>query len=433
MRPPRRAAARALLFLLLSGAGTTAVAAQVPDPPPPAGEGAASTSPEVFVDARPHDPMVGIALRFSSGTAADPEGREGTAFLAALLLEEEGTRRLETRSARVEARAGRDSFLVTALAPTGEWEATWRELMELLDGIGLTEADVLPLRDLQLDRLRFEAGAPGREFERERDFLLLGSTHPGARTARGTSESLQSIQPADPLRFIREHLAAGAATVAVVGAVEPSRVAEVVGRPATAVGPAAAPSRPFLPPATPPGPSAWTTGERLMLDRDITSTWIAVAWPLPPSTPYPLEEFLAHVISEALNPTPPDPGLYGAQVEVVRRDGAPVLLVNATVDPRAALAWENRILGALDQVAEAPPPGAFFELTRRRYRSARLLEQAAPDARARWIAERSAEEGRVPSIASEVWGLSRDGLAALASARGEPRILIFGPVRMMQP
>ena len=171
----------------------------------------------------------------------------------------------------------------------------------------------------------------------------------------------------------------------------------------------------------------------MVIDQEVTSTWIAVAWPLPAGTPAVLLDFLVHVVREELNPTPPDPGLYRAEVRMERMGPSPVLLVNATVDPRVTLRWEERILRALESVAQDPPRGAFFELTRRRYRASRLLEQALPEARALWLVRAQAEEGDVPLFTHAIWGLTREGLQGLGQSRGEPRILLFGPARMMEP
>jgi hypothetical protein len=167
------------------------------------------------------------------------------------------------------------------------------------------------------------------------------------------------------------------------------------------------------------------------VDQEITSSWIGVAWALPPESSWTLRDFLAHVVREALNPSPPDPGLYRADVRLEEVGGQPLLVVVATVDPQAAAAWEARILETLDGVSREPPPGAFFELTRRRYRSHHLLEMADPALRARWLASRASGDRSPPQVVPESWALTREALGALAGARGEPRILVYGPERMM--
>ena len=443
-----------LLVLLLPALAPTSLGARQAEP--------------VMVHPRLDDAVVAVALRFPAGSSMDPENREGTAFLLGRVLEAEGQRRLQTLSATLETTVVRDEFTMTLRAPDSEWDRAWTTVRELLAGAPISDAALNLARESQRERLVFEAGAPVRSFEVERDRFLLGASHPGSRRLRGTPNGLTSLSAGDLNDFRAQHLRLDASVIAVVGPVTPAQVQGVLRAPTRLVGPArdagapgsdlwppedpadtltaqglpVAPAQPPLMrprplplqvPAMPSAPAAWVTGDRMVIDQEITSTWIAVAWPLPAGTPAVLLDFLVHVVEEELNPTPPDPGLYRAEVRMERMGSAPVLLVNATVDPRVALRWEERILRAMDSVALDPPRGAFFELTRRRYRASRLLEQALPEARALWLVRAQAEEGEVPHFTHATWGLTREGLQGLGQARGEPRILLFGPARMMEP
>jgi hypothetical protein len=444
-----------LLFLLLIAAlAPTSLEARQAEP--------------VMVHPRPDDAVVAVALRFSAGSSMDPENREGTAFLLGRVLEAEGQRRLQTLSATLETTVARDEFTVTLRAPENEWDRAWSTVRELLAGPPISDAALNLARESQRERLVFEAGAPVRSFEVERDRFLLGAAHPGSRRLRGTASGLTSLSAADLNDFRSQRLRLDASVIAVVGPVTPAQVQGVLRAPTQLVGPTrdagtpdsdAAPREdptdtltaeelpvapappplmrprplPLRVPATPLAPDAWVTGDRMVIDQEVTSTWIAVAWPLPAGTPAVLLDFLVHVVGEELNPSPPDPGLYRAEVRMERIGPSPVLLVNATVDPRVTLRWEDRILRALESVAQDPPRGAFFELTRRRYRASRLLEQALPEARALWLVRSQAEDGEVPLFTHSIWGLTREGLQGLAQSRGEPRILLYGPARMMEP
>ncbi len=432
----------------------------------------------VLVHPRPHDAVVAVAVRFPAGAAQDAQGREGTAFLLGRVLEAEGERRLAPLASSLEVYVARDEFVLTLRAPVEEWDRAWSAVRELLAGPPLSDAALTRARESQRERLIFEAGAPVRAFEAERDRLFLGAAHPGARALRGTPQGLQGLTSPDLNDFRSRSLRLEEATFAVVGPITPAQVQGVLRAPTRVVGPDREPAgpgepgsgqeqpplpapsdsadadsleaaqappsarirplvRPFPPPlrvpATPSGSAAWLVGDRLLVDREVTSTWIAVAWPLPAGTPVVLMEFLAHIMTEALNPSPPDPGLYRAEVRVERLGSAPVLVVNATVDPRVTARWEDRILRSMEGVAEDPPRGAFFELTRRRFRTTRFLEQSHPEARALWLARTQALEGEVPSFSEQVWALDREGLEGLARARGEPRTLLYGPARMMEP
>lgn len=475
---PTRTARFALVALAIAGAGSAAtnVAAQAPG-----GSG-------LLVEVQPDEPLVGIAILFPVGSARDPQGGEGTAFLLGRVLEEEGGRRVAPLGARMEVEVTRDGFLVSLAAPASGWEEAWRTMGALLGDERLPEELVGRVRQEHRSRLVFEAGAPVRSFQLERDRLLLGEAHPGARGGRGTPDGLGGLDAGALARFRADHLRMAEALGAIVGPVSIETVRAVTGRSvrevvraaeappegverAVAAGDAdtlgvAAPPRdtiapdpaprppgagdpagthtlppaprlagslpaPLMPPSVPDAPAPWTTGDRRIVDRDVTSTWISVAWPLPAGTPVVLQEFLAHVVSESLNPSPPDPGLYAAEARIERVDGAPILLVDASVDPRVTVTWEARILAAVEGISESPPQGAFFELARRRYRSGSLMGQAVPEARARWLVLHDHGPALPPDLARDVWALSREGLAALAGARGEARILLYGPARMM--
>jgi hypothetical protein len=434
---------------------------------------AAQSPGKVFWEARHQETGVGLSVRLPAGGSSDPAGGEGTAFLFGRTLEAEGGRILASMGGRLQVEVGLEHMSVTMFVPAREWASAWREISGLLSGTPLPEAAVRTSRDRLLDQLMFETGAPGRTFTLDWNRMRLGGILPGGADAgRPVSGTIQGVGSASMTtledwrrRNIRWEDAVvavvgpvseadvrmGSGSVESVGGVVPTTRPDSPGTTGAGLDPADGADREGvdspLPPASvrigvpaprlelPPGGARhpWNQRERRIIDQDVTSTWIGVAWPVPQGTPMVLRDFLAHVLSDALNPTPPDPGLYRADVRIERVGGVSLLVVEATVDPQATLEWEARILETLDGVARAPTPGAFLELARRRYRSARLLETADPAARARWIAARAAEEGRIPQVSQESWGLSREGLGALAGALGEPRILVFGPERMMTP
>lgn len=420
---------------------------------PAGGEaGAAVDTPErVVLHVQPDAPLVAVTVRFPVGHARDPEGGEGTAHLLGRVLAEEGTARLTELGGRVEHAVDVDALAITFLAPAEEWDRAWSRVRDLLTSPTLPSGALERARAGQLDRITFEEGAPVRDFERERNHLLLGDGTPGTRRPLGTASSVGNLDASGLAAWRDEHLPLSSAVVAVVGALSPRQVEAALGRvprdvveplrpqapePADTLG---APRLPDLPSPLRPASGieasrAWSSDRRRQVDRDVTSSWVAVAWPLPRGTSPVLTGFLAHLLREELNPVPADRDLYRSDVEVIHVDDAPVLLVTTTVHPPATLRWEVRILQAMERMAEAPPEGSFFALTRRRYRAAALLAESAPEERARALARSVAVDGRVPSpTASHVWALDRDGVSALAREAGPARVLVFGPSAMMQP
>jgi hypothetical protein len=394
----------------------------------------------VLVLTRAHDPLVAVTVRFPTGSASDPQGREGAAFLLGRVLEAESQAGLAPLSSRLEVSVARNEFLLSLRAPPSEWDRAWGVVQRALTAPPLTEGSLARIRASHQERLLFETGAPVRRFELERDRLILGATDPGSREASGTSAGVAQLTAEDLNEFRRAHLDLSRTNIAVVGPPTAAQVQGVLRAPTlvfgdegNALSPAPTLPSPLRAPLTPSAPQAWTLGDRLMIDQDVTSTWLSVAWPLPAGTPPLLLDFLSHVVEESLNPIPPDPGLYRAEARIERIGESPILIASVTLDPRIARRWEERVVDALAALAESAPEGAFFELSRRRYRARRLLEWVHPEAKATWLARTQAAHQEVSEFHSQIWALTREGLQDLARARGEPRVLLLGPARMMGP
>jgi hypothetical protein len=136
---------------------------------------------------------------------------------------------------------------------------------------------------------------------------------------------------------------------------------------------------------------------------------------------------VAHLLKEELDPTPPDPDRYSVDVRIEEPPGGPVLVVEAAVFPEATARWEGRITAAVQRLAGAPIAADFFSWRRRRFRTARLLEEGAPEAEAARMTADQQRDGRVRDLGLEIWGLDAAALSAAARALGEPRIFILGP------
>lgn len=429
-----------------------------------------------LVQEDPAGPLVAVTFRFSAGSAQDPEGEEGTALLLAEALEDGGGDRLARLGGLLQVEVDRSTTVITLLAPPESWGEAVAAVQDLLTSSPPSETRIQALRDQHLSRLVFEEGAPVRRFERERNRLVLDASHPGARPLAGTRESVERISAGAVHRFLGQVLSLDEAAAAVVGPVSAAEVERVLGVAPDrmeAVPPfqrAEPPSQQPSPPGAtaadrpdtlgadetedlPPPPRvrlretpfqplevpsateaamAWSAPDRIVVDEQLTSTWMAVAWPFPRGTSLTLLGFLAHTLEETLVPSPPERGQYSTHVSVEHVEGDPVLVFSATVDPRVAGRWEDRIVQGMGTMAESPPTGSFFELGRRRYRSRVLLNTAAPDDRARWLLEQLDAAGEVPAFHDELWRLSEEVLARVASAAGPPKVLLLGPRAMME-
>ncbi len=411
------------------------------------------------LDADPEARILAVGVLFPAGSSHDPPGREGTAALLAGVLRRQAAGALTRYGATVETELTANDLLVTLLTPPDTWREAIIALETLLYEAPLPEATLEDARSELLEILAFEAGAPVRSFERERARLVLGPEARGTRPALGSPVSVGPLALADLEAFRASHLRAEGATLAAHGPVEAAALGSLL---SSEVEEPSARSRAVerveappgvgdpLPPAplllhlgtrettgVPPpgaGPPAWEVGERVLVDHELTSSWVSAAFPFPAGTPELLLDFLAHLAGEELNPQPPSPGLFWSDVSKVTIGGAPVLVLTASVDPRIALAWEARLTGLIGEMATWPPEGAFFQLARRRFRTRTLLELALPERRVgRMARRRAAGLPPSPDLVAEIRGLDRSAVIRTAELAGPPRVIVYGPRAMMEP
>ncbi len=441
--------------------------------------------PPVQMDAIPPDPqvqqrdfvvqpdpggtLVAVTLHFSSGASVDPQGREGTTHLLGRWMEYEAGRRVSGLESGVFVEVTQDDLTLTLLAPPSSWEVALDRVEALWGTPPSGTGSVDRIREDHRSRLIFEGGAPVRTFELERARLLAGASPDEARPIRGTPESVARITADDLDVHLRSHLELSGALTVVVGPVRPEAIrtrarteprvisgispfteaptfgdglrGDPAGQPvadttALAQIPQALRTRLFRSAPSAPAPvfrgtRAWESGQRINRDMELTAAWMAVAWALPDDVSQTLLDFLAHTLRETVVPSPPDPGLYGAEVQVVYVEGRPVVVVSVTADPRAAHRWHERVVGSMESLAQAPPQGSFFELTRRRFRNRALLTMAGPGERSRVLARDLRGPGEVEDFGRTIWRFTPDELAAAAGAASDPRILIMGPLEMI--
>jgi len=416
--------------------------------------------------------MTAVSIRFPVGASQDSPGQEGAANLLGALIQEGGNARLVASGGEVLVEVGADEFLITLLSPPDRWIEGVTIVESLLYEGGISNTSLEPVRAGIVDILRFEAGSPVRDFENLRSALIRGEGHPASRRPMGSVNTLPLITHGALEIFRMTHLRREGGVVAITGPVSLSEAEAVFRAPVRVMAqegatilppivsapvgealpagtpedpgvlasvPPSAPRMAIAPmpmrvPAAPASAPAWISGERIETNRELTSTWIAAAYPLPPGSPPLLLEFLSRLVEEALSPTPPDPGLFQLESALIWIDHRPVLVISASVDPRMAGRWESRILGVLPELAASPPTGSFFDLARRRFRSSILLSLASPENRVRWAAREASRTGPDSlSIESDLWRLDMEGVAGAAASASPPRIHIVGPLGMRVP
>lgn len=417
--PGGRTALLALLALLLlpvvGQAQDTLRVEPAPAPEPP-------TSPyrARVVASHAHGTAVAVSLRLPHGARDDQEGLEGTAWLLGRVLEDQGNRALDPARARLEATVDRMTTTFTLLALPAEWEEAWARVDSVLFDAPLDEALVEEHRSGLLQRMAFEAGSPFRDFEARAVELLAGPGSPAGRALRGTRSSLPNVSAFSLGLYRASFYRRDAAVQAVAGPVPPEP------REATEAAPPATPD-PGPDPEAAALPTTPREATRTLLVQDVTSTWMAVVYPAPSTLPRTRLELVAHLVRETLDPVPALPDRYGVDVRIEETPEGAALMVEASVYPEAATRWEARILGAVEELAGAPLGEDFFAWRRRRFRAARLLDEAAPEVEARRLTADLLREGRARDLSGEIWALDAASLQRAAASMGPPRILVLGP------
>lgn len=358
--------------------------------------------------------LVGMALVSDMGTVSDPAGYSGLTSVATEAIRLALAEDPAIVSAEVTLTRGRLEF--TVLARPEDWPAAARRLRSVVLEDGPPARTFDAARAASLQRFRFTAATPLREVDLEAARLFTTFESDWSRPIEGTLSTVESLTQSDFARLSRVW-ANGRWAGALTGPVEELQARAVFGVLSDSTA-----SRPVSVSFEP----AWTQADRIRIAREVTSTWIVAAFPLPADLTPTRSDHLLHRVDELLNPVTPDPGLFDARVERVRLPQGIVLRVTASVLPEAASRWEERIRDLPGRI-EPPADPDFFRWERRRFRAHLLLADAASDRRALRMAQDLLVLGSVRDLQEEAWALEPDDLADAAQRLSPPRILVFGP------
>ncbi|MEZ4416269.1 MAG: hypothetical protein R3E10_11040 [Gemmatimonadota bacterium] len=400
------------------GAALLLVALQTDSLPPRTepSDSALVAAPGIHLRIQGTAPLLGAAAVLPAGAASDPAGGSGTAWVYGRLLEAELSRRLRFSAATVRVSVRRFETVVTLLSPP---ESAARDLRQVEEAVGQRRFDLEDFERVKADlarQLRFERGAPVFTFEEERSSLMYDRRWGG--TLQGRLEEVEALEAATLERWIARLDRAQITFVAVT----PPGLA----LPATDL--AQGPVR-SAPPSASAVRWAWDDARHERLERSITHAWVTVDAPVRADLDPTAVDLLVHHLEEILSPTPPDPGIYSADVEVLRTPEGPVLSVTAAVAPEAAERWAARLEDAVRlEDLEAWTDERQFSWLRRRFRNAWLTREASPERAAERIA-RDLAAGHAPrDPLAETAHLEAGSLRALRDAVGPARVLVYGPV-----
>jgi zinc protease len=179
---------------------------------------------EAYLINEPSIPFLSLALQFKGGSALDPAGKEGLAYMVSGLLDEGAgdldsqafRTELEDRAIRLSFDAGRDSF-------TGQLKTLTEHRERAFDLLRL--ALVEPRFDPEpVERIRSQVQADLRRRSEDPDYVVSLTWfetalpgHPYGRPVRGTDESLTAIATDDLRQFVGERLAKDNLIIGVAG------------------------------------------------------------------------------------------------------------------------------------------------------------------------------------------------------------------------
>lgn len=185
-------------------------------------------SPPVFIETSHALPLVSVLIAFRSGSAHDPEGREGLARTTARMLRRgaEGWSS-QALEATVDAMGGEFAADAAPSATSIHFEVIRRSLEPFSDLMATVIAK--PAFDQkELDRLKREAEAElieARDSDRSlasRAFRrALFEGHPYGRRVAGTIPTIRSISRDDVAAFYAQHYTRENAILAISGDIEP--------------------------------------------------------------------------------------------------------------------------------------------------------------------------------------------------------------------
>ena len=227
----------------------------------------------------PSVPMVALDYSFRGGANADPADKPGVANMVASLLDEGAgdldartfQERLEERAIQMTFAAGRDQFRGSLLTLGDNLDQATEMLRLALTAARFDAEPIERIRGQVLAGLRRATTSP-TDIANQRWWEEAFPNHPYGRPDSGTLISVPLITVDDLKAYVRQVLARGTLTIAIVGDIDAERAGRLIDRvfgdlPAKA-------SLPAIPPATMQG-----LGKRMLIDLDVPQTVINFGGP----------------------------------------------------------------------------------------------------------------------------------------------------------
>ena len=182
-------------------------------------------------------PLIAVAFTFEGGSAQDPEGKAGVAQMLARLLDEgAGELNSDAFQERLAARAIELSFNAGPDAIGGSLKTLVKHADEAFELLRLAlaeprfDADAIErVRAQTIAGLRYQQNDPGVMATR-RFFAEGYAGHPYGHPTSGTVETVAAVTRDDIVALHRSIIARGRVKLAVVGAIDETRLASLLDR-----------------------------------------------------------------------------------------------------------------------------------------------------------------------------------------------------------
>lgn len=396
-------------------AALVAISLAVPDP--------ARAQERWAVLEEPSGTAVGVAVLVNSGTWWEPGGLPGLAHLAARAIAEELRPRLETLEARVEVACDRAAIAWLLVAPPERWVDAATALLRAVLSPTVDDAAFARAKAELAAWLAAEEESPVLAARDALDRAFFGGGSPWSISPCGTPETFRVATAEEARRWARARFTPARTVAAVAGPVDAGEAEDLLERALSTL------ARPVPLPRPEPAPVGRDAGVR----ENVVSNWVAMAFPIrggaaggdgpPGGAETEAFRLLAHYLGEVAAPSAANADVLDARVEVERYGGGGALVVHLVTTAGAGAAWAARIANAVRELARATLPRSAFDPLVRRYRGARLLELAAPEARAHDAAAELLHGGEYLPPRERLRELTPELLRLAALRLGDPAVV----------
>ena len=372
----------------------------------------------IAVRPEPGTPVVAVEVLIAAGPADEPAGKAGLAHLAARTVVAPILPTLDSLGAHLETAAAKDALTFTLIAAPDVWEDASRILLVALFRDPPEQVWMQRQQTAIAAELTGRAANPADAAMRATDEAVFGSDHPWGRPTVGTPQSVRALTMSDVDEFLRSHVTARRAVVAVVGPVSESLARLHL--------------RGYIDPSSTLPQQEWVPPEPaetlVRSDYNSITTWVAVSYPLPDDADLEALEFLARLTTDELSFSPSRSSVFNARGEVIPRREGGELRFQVVSPPEEADRWAERVRELVEESATGRAMADAYALRLRRYRGERLLSLAGPEARARYLARALLAARSARPLDLELEDLTISRLRDAVRSLGAPTVVLLGPV-----